>query len=155
MKAHRILALLTLAFTLGACAKGGSSSSPSVSVSNVLTYQRVTVDALSGSPNVEDLAYVELEKSRLIVADFNVCFRVISLSAEDIAGLREAMIYATTGQDQAQAACSASSDAYVLASSVNPATLTLCQTDLKDQLDAIMARPGQRLCKPLSSLQAE
>jgi hypothetical protein len=150
MKAHRILLQMLFAITLlnlAACAKDGGTSESSVKAANVLTYQIATTDVNTGTTQVSDLAYVDFDKSRLVVADFNVCFRVISLDATDLAALREAMLYASSGQAQAQAACASSTDAYTVTQAST--SLAVCGTDLKDQLDAIMTRSGQRLCKAL------
>ena len=120
---------------------------PETSVSNVLTYRIATTD-VSGTVQVTDLSYVDFAKSRLVVTDFNVCFRIIPLTPDDIAGLQEAIEYASSGQAAAAAMCSSSAETYSVASTVLPSTLAVCGTDLKDKLDAIMARPSQCVSKP-------
>lgn len=153
MGSHRFVLLSFIALTLAACSKGGSSNSSSVSATaNVLTYQIATTDVATGTVQVDDIAYVDFDKSRLIVADFNVCFRVIALDAADIAGLQEAILYANSGQAQAQAACASSAENYSVTSAKLSSTLAVCGTDLKDKLDTIMARGGTRLCKPLADV---
>ncbi|MES2962916.1 MAG: hypothetical protein V4760_03430 [Bdellovibrionota bacterium] len=149
MKSHRILVLLSLVMSLAACSKGGSSDVLSVKGENVLTYQIATADPVTGGVQIDDLAYVDFDKSRLIVADFNVCFRVVPLTAGDLEALREAILYANAGQSQAQAACASSTDSYKVTSLQLTSDLAVCGTALKDMLDEIMSRPATRLCKAL------
>ncbi len=150
MKPSSVLTMILLALSLGACAKGGGTAGGvAPSVPNTLTYQVATPNG--ATIEVEDLAYVEFAKSRLIVADFNVCFRIISLTDADLADIQAALVSVSLSSTQAQAtaACASSTDTYKVISTRTNSTYQVCGTQLQTTIEAIIARPGTRLCKAL------
>lgn len=140
----RLMSLTAVVF-LGACAQSGDSTgatAPSGGSTSVLTYQIAT----SSDPEPIDLAYIDYGKSRLVVIDFNICFRGVPLSAADLDAISTAISGAQNQQTQAMAACASSAGTYRVLGGPTTQSLVVCGTTLQAKFEEFMARPGTLLC---------